>query len=389
MTMGREELELYMERQHGLYQRVHGVKARQRFIDKVVEATGYDRKRAIRLLNRKGEVFRQRGAARKLKAADVDFLRELWALADYPNARYFHIMLPRFLKDIRALDPRVGRRQEQRLLEVSYKTIERELGIYRVKERKKPDGMALRAAILAQVELVAPLRKVDSPGYICVDTVAHGGDTTAGDFAWTLTWTDIHTGFTINRALWNKGYAAMQEAFDYCVAHTPFPIREINSDNGTEFLNFHMLRYWADKGVKLTHSRPYHKNDNAHAEQKNRTHVRELFLNIRVDREEFVEKMNRIYEVANTIRNYIMPCMVLTGREYIKERHRSRRIYDKPRTPLARIIESGVLETAEAERLLADERRHNSIELFVEVERRLNAFFHALTKDLKEQLSNT
>ena len=67
--MGREELELYMERQHGLYQRVHGVKARQRFIDKVVEATGYDRKRAIRLLNRKGEVFRQRGATRKLKAA--------------------------------------------------------------------------------------------------------------------------------------------------------------------------------------------------------------------------------------------------------------------------------------------------------------------------------
>ena len=71
--MGREELELYMERQHGLYQRVHGVKARRRFIDKVVEATGYDRKRAIRLLNRKGEVFRQRGATRKLKAADVDF----------------------------------------------------------------------------------------------------------------------------------------------------------------------------------------------------------------------------------------------------------------------------------------------------------------------------
>ena len=64
LTMGREELELYMESQHGLYQRVHGVKARQRFIDKVVEATGYDRKRAIRLLNRKGEVFRQRGVPR-------------------------------------------------------------------------------------------------------------------------------------------------------------------------------------------------------------------------------------------------------------------------------------------------------------------------------------
>ncbi len=86
--MSREELKLYMERQHGLYQRVHGVKARQRFIDKVVEATGYDRKRAIRLLNRKGEVYRQRGATRKLKAADVDFLRELWALADYPNAAH-------------------------------------------------------------------------------------------------------------------------------------------------------------------------------------------------------------------------------------------------------------------------------------------------------------
>ena len=92
---------------------------------------------------------------------------------------------------------------------------------------------------------------------------------------------------------------------------------------------------------------------------------------------------------ANTIRNYIMPCMVLTGREYIKERHRSRRMYDKPRTPLERIIQSGVLEDVEAEKLLAEGRRHNSIELFVEVERRLNAFFHALVKDLKDQLSNT
>ncbi len=77
--MSREELKLYMERQHGLYQRVHGIKARQRFIDKVAEASGYARMRAIRLLNRKGGVYRQRGATHKLKAADVEFLRELWA----------------------------------------------------------------------------------------------------------------------------------------------------------------------------------------------------------------------------------------------------------------------------------------------------------------------
>ena len=86
----------------------------------------------------------------------------------------------------------------------------------------------------------------------------------------------------------------MKEAFDYCVMHTPFKVISINVDNGGEFLNYHAIRYWRNKrGIKLTHSRPHMKNDNAHAEQKNRTHVRELFARFRLDEYRFVEEMKK------------------------------------------------------------------------------------------------
>lgn len=378
--MSKQELKLYMERQRLLYKSVKSFRRRSLFIDKVVEATGYDRKRAIRLLNRKTETYAPRGAHRKLRDEDVELIRKIWANCGYPNALYLKHMLPRFLKDSIEQGEHIGASQMKRALRVSYKTLERELSPYRVRLDSQ-ESTALKAAIKAKVNLVAPLREVTEPGHICLDTVSHGGRSGAGNFVWTLTWTDIYTGFTLNRAVWNKGYTGMAEAFDFCLANTPFPIKSINTDNGSEFLNYHALRYWEDKPVELTRSRPYHKNDNAHAEQKNRTHVRELFLRVRLAREGYVPLMNRIYEVSNTIRNFFVPCKVLKGREYIPGKHRSRRIYDKEQTPYQRIIGSGIATTIPIYELKERERSYNCAKIFEEQKHMLEEFFTLVSQD--------
>ena len=94
--------------------------------------------------------------------------------------------------------------------------------------------------------------------------------------------------------------------------HTPFKVISINVDNGGEFLNYRAIRYWRNKrGIKRTHSRPHVKNDNAHAEQNNRTHIRELFARFRLDEYWFVEEMNNIYELNNVRQNYMILCKVL------------------------------------------------------------------------------
>ena len=98
---------------------------------------------------------------------------------------------------------------------------------------------------------------------------------------------------------------------------TPFEVSAVNTDHGSEFMNRNMMSFWAKyPDIELTHSRPMHKNDNAHAEQKNRTHVRELFGRYRLEKEEYVEKMNYIYSIFNLLQNYFMPCKKVQDREY-------------------------------------------------------------------------
>jgi hypothetical protein len=120
--------------------------------------------------------------------------------------------------------------------------------------------------------------EVDGPGWLEGDTVAHGGESIGGDFVWTLTLTDIHTQWTETRAVWNKGVAGVQAAVADIEVGLPFKLLGFDSDNGSEFLNWHLHDYFKRRKevVNFTRSREYKKNDNAHVKQKNWTHVRQL-----------------------------------------------------------------------------------------------------------------
>lgn len=298
------------------------------------------------------------------------------------NAEYLQQNIHRWLADYSStLEEPLSEKQIKRISSVSYKTLERALKAYRCKEQPVRNWLR-NATIQEGIELVEPIRKVDGPGYICMDTVAHGGRSTAGNFVWTLTWTDIYTGFTLNRAIWNKGFEGMKEAFDYCVMHTPFKVVSINVDNGGEFLNYHAIRYWRDKrGIKLTHSRPHMKNDNAHAEQKNRTHVRELFARFRLDEYRFVEEMNKIYELNNIRRNYMIPCKVLRGRVLNPTTGRYKRVYDQVRTPIERILDCEGVEEGEKENIREKMKRINFTRISQLLQNALNVIFEKVRYD--------
>lgn len=118
------------------------------------------------------------------------------------------------------------------------------------------------------------------PGFVEADTVAHCGGSASGNYAWSLTLTDIKTTWTENRAIWNKGAAAVVEQIKDIEKHLPFALLGFNSDSGGEFINHHLIRYFKQEKMPdliFSRSRPNKKNDNAHVEQKNWTHVRHLF----------------------------------------------------------------------------------------------------------------
>jgi hypothetical protein len=155
----------------------------------------------------------------------------------------------------------------------------------------KPGGL-----LKTQIPIRTDNWDITRPGYLEADTVAHCGGSLEGDFVWSVTYCNIYSGWTANRAVWNKGSAGVVAATREVEAALPFDLLGFDTDNGSEFLNWHLLRYFQErpKGVGFTRSRPYKKDDNGHVEQKNWTHVRQLLGYDRLGDPELVEPINAL-----------------------------------------------------------------------------------------------
>ena len=383
LRISRQELVQLIRETRFRYRNEVGRKNRSKIINRIVSISGMSRKWVIRLLSGAEEIQnRMRGAPEKLTGSDVLLLKELWLFLNQPGAEYLHRMLPELLREYRELGGGSCEAQQvARICSVSYKTIERALKPYRTHIQKEENSLSLFIK-RANIPLVEPIRQVERPGYICVDTVMHCGTTTAGSFVCTLTWTDVYRGFTINVAMWNHSFEAVKRAILFCMSMTPFKVLAVNTDNGSEFMNCNMISFWAKyPDIKLTHSRPMHKNDNAHAGQKNRTHVRELFGRYRLEKEEYVEKMNYIYSIFNLLQNYFMPCKKVQDREYNRKSHRWKHKYDAPKAPCERLYESTELTEEEKDRLIKNRKTLSIIKLRNDLNSRLNEFFNLLRED--------
>jgi hypothetical protein len=263
------------------------------------------------------------------------------------------------------------------LLEVSSSKIDRVLKPY--KEGKIKAFSSTRPAE-TYIKNKIPIKLLDDeitePGFIEADTVAHCGNSLAGEFANSLTMTDLNSGWTENRATWTKERKAVRKAIAEVERSLPFKIKGFASDSGNEFFNHDLFDYFNDRPDKVEHvrRRPYKKNDNAHVEQKNWTHVRELFGYDRFDHLDLVEQMNEIYrDYWNPLKNFFTPVMKLKEKTRVGGRLVKR--HDEPKTPYHRLMESEHLSKQEKIVLSSRFERLNPFELKEELETRLRWFF--------------
>ena len=175
-----------------------------------------------------------------------------------------------------------------------------------------------------------------TPGFVEIDLVDHEGGNASGEHCFTLTVTDIATGWTVNRSVRNKAAKWVFEALEQITAVFPFPIIGIDSDNGSEFINDHLLKYCTEQQITFTRSRPGNSNDGAHVEQKNWARIRELVRYLRYDTASELDLLNEIWELDRIFTNYLLPQqkLIFTQRHGAKVTKR----HDRATTPHHRAI---------------------------------------------------
>lgn len=354
-------------------------------LDEFCHTWGLDRKYAIKLLGGKREPTGQKaGRPPRYDGRLVRHLTVLWTSMERICPRRMKAALPIWLPHYR--DPELDPRLRAQMLAMSASTIGR--FIRRGCKTLRGLSATRRAKFFKyKIPLHAFTDKIVNVGHVAADTVAHCGDTLAGEFANTLTVTDRLSTWTENRALFCKKEPEMERALGSIEQDLPFRILSIQNDCGTEFLNYRMMRYLQNRPspVVMTRSRPYHKNDNAHVEQKNNTHVRAVFGYDRVENPALIDLMNEIYrDYWNPLNNYFLPSMQLKEKERNGARITKR--YGDPKTPYQRLMEAPNVSDARKQELKARFKSMNPFELKRGLERKLEEFFSLLKqgKELKK-----
>ena len=339
--MGRWSRWEYLREIYARYQKASR-KEKSQILTEFCSVARYNRKYALRLLNGKPpkRVPPERRKRRpKYSRGVVEVLRVIWEAANYPWSLRLRALIPLWLPWVKK-HMEVSPRLEKELLTISPRQIDRRLGPYKKQVKKRLYGRTKPGTLLKhQIPIKTERWETTEPGFGEIDLVSHSGDRADGEFIYTLTFTDIHSTWTETRAVMGKSQAFVKDALDDIRDKLPFPMRGIDSDNGSEFINHHLVAYCEANQIKFTRSRPYKKDDNAHVEQKNWTHVRKLFGYLRYDSEEALLKMNELDRGdLRLLQNLFLPSVRLVTKKRVGSR--LRRFYDSPKTPLDRLLDS-------------------------------------------------
>jgi transposase InsO family protein len=322
-----------------------------RILDELTELTGWHRDWARAAIRSAGSIRAVKAPARRRPTYSADVVSCLaicWRLARYPTGKRLAPMLAVLVPALRRDGELVMSDAEaMQLVQMASATIDRRLAPMRAaqmphgRSHTKP-GSLLKSQI--------PIRTwsewdEETPGFVEIDLVGHEGGNSFGEFCLTLTMTDIATGFTVNRSVPNKAAIGVTEAIEHASRVFPFPILGIDSDNGSEFINVHLFDYCTENKITFTRSRPGNKNDGAHVEQKNWTHVRELVGYLRFDTEAELEVLNAIWSLDQRFTNHLLAQQQLV--EKYRQGAKVIKRYDAAKTPVERTIASGVCSPAE------------------------------------------
>ena len=339
-------------------------------LDEFIQMTGYDRCYASQMLKSQGQKVRLsrtivavKDVTRKLprkRPAVYDqpvkpALHQVWRIMDCICGKRLAPMLPELIPRLEQHDEiEVDAQTRDKLCQISAATIDRVLSAEKKKWALKGRSHTKPGTWLKQP---IPIRTVTEwheqpPGLVQIDLVAHEGGDARGDFLQTLDVTDVATGWTETHAVRNKAQKWVVEALEAIRARFPFPWTGIHSDNGSEVINAHLVRFCQHHEIAFTRTRPYRRNDNCYVEQKNYTVVRQLVGYFRYDTPEELALLNRLYGVQRQMHNFFLPQMKL--RSKTREGSKVTKTYDSPRTPYARILASPSVSQTAKEALKAE-----------------------------------
>ena len=352
-----------------------GLEHKRKLLDQAQDLLGYHRKSAIRALS--GPVLERAPAIINgrpmLYVPNVllPWLRPIWQATDYACGRRLIAMLPEWIPAYEQHERRMPVEAREKLLAASARTLDRLLQPLRVQGMGRSltrPGTLLRH----QIPIQGSVWEENKAGWLEVDTVALCGGSAAGQYVWMLDGVDYATTWVEVRAIWGRGQVGTLAALQDIEAGLPFPLLGLDSDNGGEFLNYHVLR-WLQKRARpvyMTRSRPFKKDDNAHVEQKNWTHVRQNFGYERHDNPEVVEPINALAKGAyGQLLNYFHASLKLERKERCQGR--LKRIYGAAQTPLARVLASPEVAAQTKRRLEKEKSALNPFDLKLQVERSL------------------
>jgi len=380
MNMSREIKDDLLPRLQARYAQ-RGREGRSRMLDELCHDYHYERKYAIKLLRGKlpAPSGRKKPGPSRQYAAIEPVVRTIWLAAEQPCGKRLALALELWLPHYEWHHGRLGSRQRELLKSVSSATLDRLLAPARAEHPLRGlSGTKPGSLLRTEIPIRTDNWDIQRPGFLEADTVAHCGHSLAGDFIWSTMFTDIYSAWTEGRAVWNKGAAGVVAAVQSVEAQLPFELLGFDSDNGSEFLNYHLRDHFAlrVKPVGFTRSRPYHKDDNAHIEQKNWMWPRQLLGYGRLERAELVGPINELYQEAwGPLMNFFLPSLKLK-RKWREQSHWRKR-YESAQTAYQRLANYPGL-TRRQRRELRD--RFESLDPFKlkqEVERRLKPILAA------------
>lgn len=358
-------------------------KEQSELLTEMGQVTGLHRKSLLRLLNSESleRKKRTKERGRSYGLATEQAILVVWESLDYVCAER---LTPVLLSTAEHLE-RFGSVQltpevKEQLKEISEATVTRILRTYRSRKQRLPQKGPERAN---QVRKPVPMKRIpwetSDPGHFEVDLVHHSGESTEGSYVHTLQMIDVATGWSERVAVLGRGQQAMEGGFRRILERLPFTVKELHPDNGAEFFNHHLVRFWGEAITDLTlsRSRPYQKNDNRFVEQKNATLVRQYFGTIRLDTAAQLKMMNTLYDKMWLYYNFFQPVMHL--QEKICQVDHVVRHWDQAQTPYERLLATGTLSAEQHSRLQAWYDQTNPMVLRKEIYRLLAALWDLST----------
>jgi hypothetical protein len=355
-----------------------GFKHRAKLIDQAVEVFGYHRKSAIRALGARARPALPRpGRPPKYDwAALQPSLKAIWLAGQQPCGKRLAAMMADWVPAYEAYHQSLMAPLKEQLLAMSSATLDRMLAPLRARHAGRSLPTRPGAMLRQEIPIRGGAWQESQAGWLEADTVSLSGGSAAGEVIWMLDSTDICTSWVEMRAMFGRGQHAAVEQLAQIEGLLPFPWLGLDSDNGGEFINHHVLRWCQQKRAEpiyYTRSRPYRSNDNAHIEQKNWTHVRQWFGYERHDNPEVAARINDLASgELRQFQNLFTASMKLESRSRTAE-GRERRAYGKALTPFARVMASAEVSAAQKLELAALKARLNPFALEAAIQKKLRA----------------